>query len=88
MFLEEIFVLIREIVNENGNVRTLDSALLEVARCSEKILRQYQVTLAFDRGGGLGTRVLTILTLCEDVDGENSTDSSVFTGHQTKNSSE
>jgi hypothetical protein len=40
MYRDESFRMIREIVNAAGNVRTLDSALLEVSKSTDSILHQ------------------------------------------------
>ena len=81
MYRDESFRMLREIVNAVGNVRTLDSALLEVSQLSGAILRQHQVILAFKTNNAADADGLLS---GNDLSGDNSTDSTMFSGHQTK----
>ena len=73
--------MVSKIVNAVGNVRTLDSALLEVSKSTETILRQYQVRKVIKTGDDTDANTLPS---GNDLSGENSTDSSMFGGHQNK----
>jgi hypothetical protein len=73
--------MVREIVNAVGNVRTLDSVLLEVSKSTDTILRQYQVRKVIKTGDATDANTLPS---GNDLSGENSTDSSMFSGHQNK----
>jgi hypothetical protein len=67
------------------SVRTLDSVLLGVTKNTDKILETHQVVLVFgsvDKGKLFDD--FSALPSGEDTSGENSTDSSGFTSHQTK----
>jgi len=67
--------MVREIVNAVGNVRTLDSVLLEVSKSTDTILRQYQVRKVIKTGD---TTDANALPSGNDLSGENSTDSSMW----------
>ena len=85
LFRDESFREIRELANVAGSVRTLDSVLLEVTKNADKILRTHQVVLAFGSvDKAKGSDDFSDLPSGEDTSGENSTDSSGFTSHQTK----
>ena len=73
--------MVCEIVNAVCNVRTLDSALLEVSKSTDTILRQYQVRKTIKTGDATDANALAS---GNDLSGENSTDSSMFSGHQNK----
>lgn len=76
LFRDETFRMIRAIVNAPGNLRTLDSALLQVSRSTDVIMRQFNITQALITNSDYGSVAAN--------EGENSTDSSIFGGHQTK----
>ena len=77
--------MIRDLVNVAGSDRTLDSAILEVSKSTDSILRQFRVTQAFNYGDKTkATEDRKTDPIIEDTSGENSTDSTVFTAHQTK----
>jgi len=76
LFRDETFRMIRTIVNAPDNVRTLDSALLEVSKSTDLIMRQFNITQALIPTIDYGSVTAN--------EGENSTDSSLFGGHQSK----
>jgi hypothetical protein len=69
--------MVSEIDNTVGNVRTLDSTLLEVSKSTDTILHQYQVRKVIKTGD---TTDFNALPSGNDLSGENSTDSSMFSG--------
>jgi hypothetical protein len=73
--------MVCEIVNAVCNVLTLDSTLLEVSKSTDTILRQYQVRKTIKTGDATDANTLAS---GNDLSGENSTDSSMFSGHQNK----
>ena len=85
LFRDESFRMIRDLVNVAGSDRTLDSALLEVSKSTDSILRQFRVAQAFNYGDKTkATEDRKTDPIGEDTSGENSTDSTVFTAHQAK----
>jgi hypothetical protein len=72
--------MVREIVSTVVNVYTLYSPLLEVSKSTDTILRQYQVRKVIKTGDATDANALPS---GNDL-GENSTDSSMFSGHQNK----
>jgi len=85
LFRDESFRMIRDLVNVAGSDRTLDSALLEVSKSTDSILRQFRVTQAFNYGDKTKTTEdRKTDPNVEDTSGENSTDTTVFTAPQTK----
>jgi hypothetical protein len=73
--------MVLEIVNAVCNVHTLDSVLLEVSKSTDTILHQYQVRKVIKTGDATDTNALPS---GNDLSGENSTDSYMFSGHQNK----
>ncbi len=76
LFRDETFRMLRAIVNAPGNIRTLDSGLLEVSKSTDVIMRQFNITHPLITTSEYGSVAAN--------EGENSTDSSMFGGHQTK----
>ena len=73
--------MVREIVSTVVNVYTLYSPLLEVSKSTDTILRQYQVRKVIKTGDATDANALPS---GNDLSGENSTDSYMFSGHQNK----